>query len=50
MEKSNDTIGNRTRELLVSREVPQPTAPPAACQALKDKGIKKKEMKKRGSK
>jgi len=31
MKNSNDTIGNRTRELLACSAVPQPTAPPAAC-------------------
>jgi hypothetical protein len=31
MKNSNDTIGNQTRDLLVCSEVPQPTAPPAAC-------------------
>ena len=31
MKNSNDTIGNRTRDLLVCNAVPQPTAPPAAC-------------------
>ena len=30
MKKSNDTIGNRTRDLPVCRAVPQPTAPPRA--------------------
>jgi hypothetical protein len=34
MEKSSDTIGNRTRDLPVCSAVPQPTAPPAACPAL----------------
>jgi len=29
--KSNDTIGNRTRDLPACSAVPQPTAPPAAC-------------------
>jgi hypothetical protein len=28
MKKSTDTIGNRTRDLLVCSAVPQPTAPP----------------------
>jgi hypothetical protein len=28
MKNSNDTIGNRTRDLLVFSEMPQPTAPP----------------------
>ena len=28
MENSNDTIGNRTRDLPACREVPQPTAAP----------------------
>jgi len=31
MKKSNDTIGNRTRDLPACSAVPQPTAPPAAC-------------------
>jgi hypothetical protein len=31
MKISNDTIGDRTRDLLVCSAVPQPTAPPAAC-------------------
>ena len=31
MNNSNDTIGNRTRDLPVCSAVPQPTAPPAAC-------------------
>jgi len=30
MENSNDTIGNRTRELPTCSAVPQPTAPPRA--------------------
>ena len=30
MKKSNKTIGNRTRVLLASSAVPQPTAPPRA--------------------
>ena len=30
MKKSNDTIGNRIRDLPACRAVPQPTAPPAA--------------------
>jgi len=30
MKKSNDTIGNRTRDLLACSVVPQPTAPPRA--------------------
>jgi len=30
MKKSNDTIGNRTRDLPACSEVPQPTAPPHA--------------------
>jgi hypothetical protein len=29
MKKSNDTIGNRTRDLPACSAVPQPTAPPA---------------------
>jgi len=28
MQKSNDTIGNRTRDLPACTAVPQPTAPP----------------------
>ena len=28
MKNSNDTIGNRTRDLLTCSTVPQPTAPP----------------------
>jgi amino acid transporter len=28
MKNSNDTIGNRTRDLLTCGTVPQPTAPP----------------------
>jgi len=31
MKESNDTIGNRTRDLPTCSAVPQPTAPPAAC-------------------
>ena len=31
MKKSNDIIGNRTRDLSACSAVPQPTAPPAAC-------------------
>jgi hypothetical protein len=31
IKKSNDTIGNRTRDLPACSAVPQPTAPPAAC-------------------
>jgi hypothetical protein len=30
MKNSNDTIGNRTRDLTTCRAVPQPTAPPRA--------------------
>jgi len=30
MKNSNDTIGNRTRDLPTCRAVPQPTAPPRA--------------------
>ena len=30
MKKSNDTIGNRTRDLPACSAVPQPTAPPRA--------------------
>ena len=30
MENSNDTIGNRTRDLLACRAVPQSTVPPRA--------------------
>jgi hypothetical protein len=31
MKNSNDTIGNRTRNLSAYSAVPQPTVPPAAC-------------------
>jgi hypothetical protein len=31
MKNSNDTIGNRLRDLPVCSAVPQPTGPPAAC-------------------
>jgi hypothetical protein len=31
MKNSNDTIGNRTRDLPTCSAVPQPTALPAAC-------------------
>ena len=31
MKISNDTIGNRNRDLPTYSAVPQPTAPPAAC-------------------
>ena len=31
MKNSNETIGNRTRDLPACSAVPQPTAPPAAC-------------------
>jgi hypothetical protein len=31
MKNSNDTIGNRTRDLLACSAMPQTTAPPAAC-------------------
>ena len=34
MENSNDTIGNRTRDLPVCSAVLQPTAPPVACSRL----------------
>ena len=34
MKNSNDTIGNRTRDLPACSAVPQPTAPPAACPIL----------------
>ena len=30
MKKSNDTIGNRTRDLPACSALPQPTAPPSA--------------------
>jgi hypothetical protein len=33
MKSSNDTIGNRTRDLPACSAVPQPTAPPAVAQA-----------------
>jgi len=31
MKNSNDTIGNRTRDLPACSAVPQPTSPPNAC-------------------
>ena len=31
MKNSNDTLGNRTRDVPACSTVPQPTAPPAAC-------------------
>jgi hypothetical protein len=34
MKKSNDTIGNRTRDLPACNAVPQPTAPPRALTAM----------------
>ena len=34
MKNSNDTIGNRTRNLPTCSAVPQPTVPPAACPDL----------------
>jgi len=34
MKNSNDTIGNRTRDLPVCRAVPQPTAPPRTSETL----------------
>jgi len=39
MKNSNDTIGNRTRDLLASSVVPQPTAPPAACPCSRGRHI-----------
>jgi len=38
MKKSNETIGNRTRDLPACSAVPQPTAPPRAP-ISKDKNI-----------
>jgi len=35
MKNSNDTIGNRTRDLPTCSAVPQPTAPPRALQDVK---------------
>jgi hypothetical protein len=40
MKKSNDTIGNRTRDLLACSAVPQPTVPPAACPVSKSRDFK----------
>jgi hypothetical protein len=37
MKNSNDTIGNRTRELPACSAVPQPTAPPRAPRNKKKK-------------
>jgi len=34
MKNSNDTIGNRSRDLPACSAVPQPTAPAAACPLL----------------
>ena len=34
MKNSNDTIGNRTRNLPACMAVPQPRAPPEACPAV----------------
>jgi hypothetical protein len=34
MKNSNDTIGNRTRDLPACRAVPQPTAPPQMYRVL----------------
>jgi len=34
IKKSNDAIGNRTRDLPACSSVPQPTAPPAACSQI----------------
>jgi len=39
MKNSNDTIGNRTRDLPTCRAVPQPTAPPRAPSCLTYIGI-----------
>ena len=43
MKYSNDTIGNRTRDLPACRAVPQPTAPPRAIHKvetkIKDSGV-----------
>jgi hypothetical protein len=39
MKNSNDTIGNRTRDLPAGRAVPQPTAPPRADGMLKETKI-----------
>ena len=40
MKNSNDTIGNRTRDLPASSAVPQPTAPPRALRRLPDYWLK----------
>ena len=45
MINSNDTIGNRNRDLPVCSAVPQPTAPPAACPSLPYKRQYDKEHK-----
>jgi len=43
MKNSNDTIGNRTRDLPACSAVPQPTAPPRAPLAGASKGGEKKK-------
>jgi len=44
MKKANDTIGNRTRDLLTCSAVPQPTAPPPAPTGYLDLRIIKTEV------
>ena len=39
MKNSNDTIGNRTRDLPACSAVPQPTAPPRTPTVLHDIGL-----------
>jgi hypothetical protein len=39
MKNSNNTIGNRTRDLAVCSAVPQPTGPPQDMFALSFKGL-----------
>ena len=48
MKKSNDTIGNRTRDLPACSVVPQPTAPPRSVQGTSKK--ERKEERKKGRK
>jgi len=43
MKKSNDTIGNRTRDLPAFSAVPQPTAPPRAPTSVIQLAKKKKK-------
>ena len=45
MKNSNNTVGNRNRDLPVCRAVPQPTAPPRALLFLRAENFKPTEIK-----